>query len=93
MGREVTLFKSEEKKSRTEVGNFLKELADKISNGHVVFKQGTEEINLKLPEGVVLEIEVEDEEKSRGTRHSLEIELKWYDGEDHPDSGSVELGG
>ena len=59
----------------------------------MVLKQGSEELNLKIPEGTILEIKVEDEEKSRGTQHSLEIELKWFDGEDHPESGSVELGG
>jgi len=92
MGREVTLFKSEEKKSRTEVGDFLSQLADKVSDGQVVLKQGTEEITLDMPQGMILDIKVEDEEKSRGTQHSLEIELKWFDGEDHPDSGSLELG-
>jgi len=45
-----------------------------------------------MPQGMILDIKVEDEEKSRGTQHSLEIELKWFDGEDHPDSGSLELG-
>jgi hypothetical protein len=38
-----------------------------------------------------LEIQVEDEDKkSKGIQHSLEIEIKWFDNDGQ--SGSVELG-
>lgn len=80
MAKEVRLFKSKERKSREEVVTFLRELADKISTGAVTLSQGTEELQLELPENLVLEVQVEDEEKkTKGTQHSLEVELKWYD--------------
>ncbi|WP_201587694.1 amphi-Trp domain-containing protein [Psychrobacter jeotgali] len=80
MGKETRLFKSKERKSREEVVTFLHELADKISTGAVTLSQGTEELQLELPENLVLEVQVEDEEKkTKGTEHSLEVELKWYD--------------
>ena len=80
MAKEVRLFKSKERKTREEVVAFLHELADKISTGAVTLSQGTEELQLELPENLVLEVQVEDEEKkTKGTEHSLEIELKWYD--------------
>ncbi len=62
MGREIRLFKSEERKNRSEVSAFLHQLADKISQGKVVLRQGQEEIALQLPAGLILEVQVEDED-------------------------------
>ena len=91
MGKEVRLFKSEERKSRPEVTAFLRELADKIDAGEVLLRQGSEEIKLEIPQNLVLEIQVEDEDKgSKGTEHSLELELAWYDGDEQ--GGPLELG-
>lgn len=80
MGRETKLFKSEERKSRTDVSHFLHQLADKISEGKIILSQGTEEMVLELPQNLILELQVEDEEKgSKGIQHSLEVEIKWFD--------------
>lgn len=90
MGREIELFKSKERKGRQEVADFLRQLADKVAAGNLVLKQGQEEVSLELPENVILEVEVEDEQKrKRGVQHKLEIELKWYDNDDQ--SGPLEL--
>lgn len=89
MGRETRLFKSQERKSRTDVSSFLHQLADKISNGKIVLSQGTEELELQLPENIILEVQVEDEDKgTKGIQHSLEVEIKWFDNEK---AGSLEL--
>jgi len=89
MGRETRLFKSEEQKNRAEISSFLHQLADKISNGKVVLRQGPEEIILQLPKNLILEVQVEDEEKgAKGIQHSLEVEIKWFDNEQ---GGSLEL--
>jgi amphi-Trp domain-containing protein len=91
MGRETRLFKSEEKKSRAETGAFLRELAGKLTEGQVILRRGDEEITLNIPGQVVLEIQVEDEDKGRrGIQHSLEIEIKWFDNGEA--AGSLELG-
>ena len=90
MGKEVKLFKSEEWKIRSEASTFLHQLADKLDEGKIVLRQGKEEIILQIPHRLVLEIQVEDEnKKSKGIQHSLEIELKWFDGEQ---GGPLELG-
>ena len=90
MGREKRLFKSEERKNRVDVSNFLHQLADKISNGKVVLSQGADELTLQLPQNLILEVQVEDEEKgTKGIQHSLEIEIKWFDNDDQ--GGSLEL--
>ena len=90
MGRETRLFKSEERKNRADVSNFLHQLADKISDGKVVLSQGAEELTLQLPHNLILEVQVEDEEKgAKGIQHSLEIEIKWFDNDEQ--GGSLEL--
>jgi amphi-Trp domain-containing protein len=91
MGKEVRLFKSEERRKRNEVVAFLKELSDKISEGRVILRQGEEELSLDLPNDLILEIQVEDEDKkSKGIQHSLEVEIKWFD--DGFGAGPLELG-
>jgi len=90
MGKETRLFKSEERKSRSDVSAFLHQLANKVSEGQVVLRQGQEEITLQLPHSLILEVQVEDEDKkAKGTQHSLEVEIKWFDDEDR--GGPLEL--
>jgi amphi-Trp domain-containing protein len=91
VGREKRLFKSQEKKSRSDVSAFLHQLADKVGEGRVILRQGQEELSLDLPHNLVLEIQVEDEDKKRkGIQHSLEIEIKWFDSD--AAGGPLELG-
>lgn len=91
MGKETTLFKSKERNRRTDVVSFLHALADKIDQGQVVLRQGRDEVTLKIPESIVLEVKAEDEQKKvKGVQHSLEVELKWYD-KDH-NGGELQLG-
>ena len=90
MGRETRLFKTQERKARSDVSDFLHLLADKISNGQVVLSRGDEEINLQLPHNLILEVQIEDEDKgTKGIQHSLEVEIKWFDNDDQ--GGSLEL--
>lgn len=80
MGREVKLFKSKIRRERGEIADFLRQLADKIDEGRVALSQGEEELILDLPGALILEVQVEDEQKRRkGVQHSLEVELKWFD--------------
>jgi amphi-Trp domain-containing protein len=91
MGKEKRLFKSEERRSRSEVSAFLHELADKLGEGQVILRQGSEEITLSMPSNLILEIQVEDEDKKRkGIQHSLEVEIKWFEGDEA--GGPLELG-
>jgi amphi-Trp domain-containing protein len=91
MGKEIRLFKSEERMDRAGVSDFLQQLSQKIVDGNVILRQGAEELVLQLPANLILEIQVEDEDKgSKGTQHSLEVEIKWFDHE--TEGGPVELG-
>ena len=91
MGKETRLFKSQERRTRSEVSAFLHQLGDKIGEGLVILRQGQDEMKLEMPHNMVLEIQVEDEDKKRkGIQHSLEIEIKWFD--DDSSGGPLELG-
>jgi amphi-Trp domain-containing protein len=91
MGKETRIFKSEERKTQSEVSEFLHVIADKIATGQVVLRQGQEEISLQLPQNLILEIQVEEEDKGKkGLQHSLEIEIKWFEGETQ--GGPLEVG-
>ena len=94
MGQERRLFKSEERHQRSDVSAFLRQIADKIDSGQVILRQGQEEITLDMPANLILEIQVEEEDKkSKGIQHSLEIEIKWFEGDgDGGAGGSLELG-
>ena len=90
MGKEIRLFKSEERHSRSEASQFLHQIADKIESGQVILRQGQEALTLAIPTNLILEVQVEDEDKkTKGIQHSLEIEIKWFD--DDVASGPLEL--
>jgi amphi-Trp domain-containing protein len=91
MGQEVVLFKSEEKRSRAEVAQFLRQLADKVEGGEVVLRQGAEELALNLPSRLTLEVKAEEEATGSGPKHSLEVELEWRPGGEEA-AGPLELG-
>jgi len=77
MGKEKTLFKSEEKRDRTSIAAFLRHLADKLEANEVVLKQGDQKLKLDIPDYLELEVEVEKEISKKKTEMELEIELKW----------------
>jgi amphi-Trp domain-containing protein len=90
MGKEIRLFKSEDRWNRSEVSRFLHQMADKIADGEVTLRQGKEELTLTMPFNLILEVQVEDEDKKRkGIQHSLEIEIKWFDSDEA--GGPLEL--
>lgn len=88
---EIVLFKSEEHKDLPTVADFLRQLADKLTQNEVTLRRGNDEVNLTLPDQVVLEIKVEEEAKGGGTKYSLEVEIEWVEGEAGTEGG-VTLG-
>ena len=88
MGRETVLFKSEEKKASIDIANTLRQIADKIDDGTMVLKQGSEEITLEFPKNMVLELKIEEEQGKR-LKKSFEIELEWIIGEEKTDGATI----
>lgn len=65
MGKETRIFKSEERLRRSEVSQFLRQVADKIENGQVVLRQGQEELTLAIPRNLILEVQVEEMKRQK----------------------------
>ena len=81
MGRETTLFKSEEKKTLVESASVLRTIADRIESRKITLSSQVSEIELVLPEHVTLEIKAEEEQGRTSLKRSLEIEIVWKEGE------------
>lgn len=89
MAEKKVLFKSEEPKSLKEVADFLRELASRLEAGEVTLRRGGEEVTLKPPQNVILELKAEEKIKPSKHKYSLEIEIEWGQGEGE---GPVTLG-
>ncbi len=89
MGRETVLFKSEEKKASSDIANTLRQIADKIDDGTMILKQGSEEIILEFPKNMVLELKIEEEQGKKRLKRSFEIELEWIMGEEQSDGATI----
>jgi amphi-Trp domain-containing protein len=90
MGKEIVLFKSEERKDLSSVVTFLHQLADKLAKNQVILRQGAEEIVVNIPNNVVLELKVEEEDKKGKVKRTLEVEIEWLEGDES--GGAVTLG-
>jgi len=88
LGRETVLFKSEEKKASSDIANTLRQIADKIDDGSMILKQGSEEITLEFPNSMVLELKIE-EEQGKSLKKSFEIEMEWIVGEEQAGGATI----
>ncbi len=80
---ENVILKSEEKKTRSEIVEFLQEIALKIEKGVVKLVQGEESVELVIPENLTLEIKIEEKiKRNKRKKLQLEIELEWYEGDE-----------
>jgi amphi-Trp domain-containing protein len=88
MGIETVLFKSEEKKSSSDVAIALRQIADKIDDGSMILKKGSEEITVEFPKNMILELKIEEEQGKR-LKKSFEIELEWIVGDEQDDGATI----
>ncbi|MGM0546523.1 MAG: amphi-Trp domain-containing protein [Bacteroidota bacterium] len=68
------LYRLEEEQSLEEIADFLEQKANELRNGEISFSN---ELSLQLPEKVILDIDVDQRDKTDVTATSIEIELKW----------------
>lgn len=80
MGEERTLYESESRRSMEEVIEFLQQLSQWLGDRTITFEEGDRTVVVKLPDDVVLEIEIEEEDRGKkGVKRSLEIEIEWVE--------------
>ena len=80
MGKETVLFKSEERKDLASVVALLHQLADKLAENQVIMRRGSDEVVIDVPNNVVLELKVEEEDKKGKIKRTLEVEIEWIEG-------------
>ena len=68
------LYRLEEEQSLEEIADFLEQKAGELRKGSISFSN---DLSLELPEKVVLDIDVDQREKTEKRSTSIEIELKW----------------
>lgn len=68
------LYRLEEEQSLMEIADFLEKVAQNLRDGNLHF---SDDLELSLPERVVLDIDVDRRKKHDVTATSVEIELKW----------------
>ncbi|MBW2472393.1 MAG: amphi-Trp domain-containing protein [Deltaproteobacteria bacterium] len=88
MGIETVLFKSEEKKSASEIAAILRQIADKIDSGSMTLMHSGNKIDLDFPPSMVLEMKVE-EEQGRKLKKKFEIELEWVPGDVREEGATI----
>ncbi|MDX1662907.1 MAG: amphi-Trp domain-containing protein [Candidatus Promineifilaceae bacterium] len=78
MSEEKTLYESESYRTVPEVIEFFRQLAHWLEDRRIIFPHGEEEIVIEIPDEVVLEIELEEEDAGvNRIERSLEIEIEW----------------
>lgn len=77
MGKEVVLFKNEEKMRSTDAAALLYQIAEKLEAGEIVLERGKKSINLSIPSQLEVEVKVEKETGKKKTTMKLEVELEW----------------
>jgi len=68
------LYRLEEEQSLGKIADFLEQKAEELRNGSISFSN---DVTLDLPEKIVLDIDVDQRDKTDVTATSIEIELKW----------------
>lgn len=85
MAPSIRLLKSSQIMRRAELADFLEGIAARIREGQVALTSGADSVTLDLPEQVNLDVQAISQEKTRGTKMELEIEIDWYpDGSGRP---------
>lgn len=87
---EEVLFESEERRTRAEVADYLRTVADRLDAGEdLTLSTGADAVTMTVPEQPTFEVKAERETGSGTPELSVEFELEWNEGEE----GSSEGGG
>lgn len=90
---EEILFKSESRRSRSEIADYLRTVADKLeSGGEVTFRAGDETTAVSPPDRPEFEVKVEREGPADGSGElSIEMEIEWPEDAEQGETGELEI--
>jgi amphi-Trp domain-containing protein len=75
------LFRDTEQRDRKEVAALLLKLAERIETGQIVLQHGSREVPLDVGQPIDVQVTASKKDKKRGTRVTLRLSLKWWEGE------------
>jgi amphi-Trp domain-containing protein len=84
--RKKILLKSKDRRAVGDVADFLRELADRLAQNELVLRQGSHEVQVSIPDRVVLGLKVKEKPSKRGTKRRLTLSLGWTEGEERKES-------
>ncbi len=76
---EKDLYRLEKEKTKEEIVNFLKKFTSDVESGKISLTEGPMEVELDVPQKLILDIDVDQEQGREGVEKSVEVELKWYE--------------
>ncbi len=91
VGKEVVLFKNEEKMSTGSAAALLRQIAEKLEAGEIVLERGKKSVNLSIPSQLEVEVKVEKEAGKKKTTMKLEVELEWPLGGSKTPAGPLKI--
>ena len=76
---EEQLFKTEERRTRSEIAEALREAAEQIESGSVHLESETDDQDVSVPERPQFEVELErlTDSETGEERYELEYEIRW----------------
>jgi amphi-Trp domain-containing protein len=80
--RKRILVRSKERQDTQSVASFLHELADRLAQHELILRQGDEEVQLSVPDRVVVRLRVQEKHKKRRTKRRLKLTIGWVEGEE-----------
>jgi len=85
---EEVLFKTESSRSRSEIADYLRRVADSLDGGgELSLQAGSESVTVDPPERPTFEVKVEREGPADRPEKSIEFELEWQEGESGSEAG------
>ncbi|MFC6724300.1 amphi-Trp domain-containing protein [Halobium palmae] len=87
---EEVLFETESSRSREEIADYLRTVADRLeSDGSVSLSAGSQSVTMDVPSRPTFEVKAERETSSSGGpgELSLELEIEWDEGGNGGESG------
>lgn len=89
---EEVLFKSESVRSRAEIADYLRRVADSLeAGGEVSLQAGEESIDIDPAERSTFEVKVEREGAPESPEQSIEFEIEWKEGEKGGSGGDLQI--
>lgn len=85
---EEVLFKTESGRSRKEIADYLRQVADSLDGGgELSLQAGSESVTVDPPERPTFEVKVEREGSPDRPEKSVEFEIEWTEGESGNEGG------